>query len=178
MELKHIIGYLPYGLKAITTVDAREEFSHLEIDNYFIFDKGNIWTYCGYADSDLCIPLGEGEFNGFILRNEKSYADIQNFVKPILRPLSDLTKEIEVNGERFVPIEKLKLIIDEFGYAAPNIVFVKCFSGFFFEWYTGSQVSVRRSVPMSFYEKLYEWHFDLHSLIEKGEAIDINQLKK
>jgi hypothetical protein len=26
-------------------------------------------------------------------------------IKPILRPLSDLTKEIEVNGEKFIPIE-------------------------------------------------------------------------
>ena len=30
-----------------------------------------------------------------------------NYVRPFLRPLSDLTKEIEVNGERFVPIIKL-----------------------------------------------------------------------
>ena len=29
------------------------------------------------------------------------------FIQPILLPLSDLTKEIEVNGEKFLPIDIL-----------------------------------------------------------------------
>jgi hypothetical protein len=34
----------------------------------------------------------------------------RNIIKPILRPLSDLTKEIQHNGEKFVPILELRCI--------------------------------------------------------------------
>lgn len=48
--------------------------------------------------------------NGYSSVDEIGY-DISLFlsckIKPILRPLSDLTKEIEVNGEKFVPLQKL-----------------------------------------------------------------------
>lgn len=47
--------------------------------------------------------------------NEKecSFHSISNnFCKPILHPLSDLTKEIEHDGEKFVPMDSIK---KEFG---------------------------------------------------------------
>ena len=47
----------------------------------------------------------------FELRNKTLRVDNLEFflkyAKPFLRPLSDLTKEIEHNGEKFVPILKL-----------------------------------------------------------------------
>lgn len=163
MELKHIVGYLPYGLKAVMTVDAREEFSNLDIDNYYVFDKNSIWTYCGYADEDLNIPLGEGEINGLILRNGFTYADVKNFSKPIMRPMSDVTKEIEVNGEKLVPLDLICEIypvdIDEKGICSSST----------------DEFGILH-LPYSVIKKLYEWHFDIHGLIEKGEAIDIDTL--
>lgn len=79
--------------------------------------------------------------------------------KPILRPLSDLTKEITVNGETFVPTYRLikedksftKDFIDVFGY---------------------------EELKVSVYELLLEWHFDIFRLIPAGLAIDINTLNE
>jgi hypothetical protein len=96
------------------------------------------------------------------------------FIKPILRPLSDLNKEIEVNGEKFVPLERLTKI---FG-GRPISFDGNCF-------YTKIQKSVVRKkedvVPLHFSQleainKLFEWHFDVFGLIESGLAININTL--
>ena len=73
------------------------------------------------------------------------------FAKLILRPLSDLTKEIEHNGERFVPIVLLEDYID-FQYGYERIEYWKI-------------------------QQLFEWKFDIFNLIEKGEAIDVNTLQ-
>lgn len=75
--------------------------------------------------------------------------------KPILRPLSDLTKEIEVNGEKFVPKNWLG-----YNYIGENLG-------------TNMATWSHRTV-----QKLYEWHFDIHGLISTGLAIDINTLNK
>ena len=74
--------------------------------------------------------------------------------KPILHPLSDLTKEIEVNGEKFVP--KIKL-----------------------DWNDGNNNSyddILEWISVYDYLKLLEWHFDIHNLIENNLAIDKNTI--
>jgi len=85
--------------------------------------------------------------------------------KLILRPLSDLTKEIEHNGEKFKPSfvlsrdykdEFVELLITEKGKGYYN--------------------DLLRYIPLCIAEKLFKWHFDVFGLIEKGEAIDINTL--
>jgi len=136
LELKHLAGYLPYGLKMLA-------------NNDFVSPKIRKLTVDGYQ---------------FIV----------NTRKPILRPLSDLTKEIENNGEKFVPINvlneafrpmskdlvpygyngKLEIDIDTENYSQT----IDLMDGFCIA------------------QKLYEWHFDIHGLIEKGLAIDINTL--
>ena len=89
----------------------------------------------------------------------------QEYVRPILRPLTDLTKEIEVDGEKFVPIEWIedkhytldlhkqceRLLEDERWINQCDYMLVKY---------------------------LMEWHFDIHNLIEQGLAIDYNTLNK
>jgi hypothetical protein len=79
--------------------------------------------------------------------------------KPILRPLSDLTKEIEVNREKFVPIEMLD------NYHNFSII----------RWNDIETDPTR--YPFTIVQKLIEWHFDIFGLIEAGLAIDINTLK-
>lgn len=111
------------------------------------------------------------------LNAEAGIANINHIVKvvnegkkqyrPVLRPLLDLNKEIEVNGEKFVPIEWLlenrevdaefdfiSALEDDWACAEDKIIFA----------------------PLSIAQKLYEWHFDIHGLIEKGLAIDKNTL--
>lgn len=79
-------------------------------------------------------------------------------LKPILRPLSDLIKQIEHEGEKFVPIEKLR---NTSGIYDTNL---------------GVQIYLDELRTESFL-KLIEWHFDVAGLIEKGEAIDVNYLE-
>jgi len=90
-------------------------------------------------------------------------------VKPIIHPLSDLTKEIEHNGEKFVPIrmlknthgiEYLKKYLRE--QDNPNIL------GKHFNPY---------ELKFGALSKLIKLHFDVASLIEKGKAIDVNSLE-
>ena len=78
---------------------------------------------------------------------------------PVLRPLSDLTKEIEHNGETFIPIERI-------GIYNPNNV--DCLI---------NQI-LSEFVEFSIMETLVRWHFDVVDLISKGEAIDVNTLEK
>jgi len=88
---------------------------------------------------------------------------LNNAFKPILRPLSDLTKEIEVNGKKFVPVLEFRKIHDT---SASNEDIQEGIS---------DQLKTD-SVPHWIVKKLYEWHFDIHGLIENNLAIDINTL--
>jgi hypothetical protein len=88
-------------------------------------------------------------------------------MKPILRPLSDLTKEIEHNGEKFVPAESV-------------VSFYKgCRSGSDFKIVMDQFTKRLKEQILSYdqVQKLFEWHFDVFGLIESGLAIDINTIK-
>ena len=115
-------------------------------------------------------------------------------VKLFLRPLSDLTKEIEVNGNKFIPIRKLydivtgcewsntKMLIDgsgigewwtglgskHFGYNSEKQYF----------YHLGCDLDYKVKYQLTLFNKLREWHFDVDELIEKDLAIDINTLKQ
>lgn len=86
-----------------------------------------------------------------ILHTNKDY-------KPILRPLSDLTKPIEHKGEKFVPINRIK----ESQYHL---------------FFRDDITSPLEGLQFSEIRKLIEWHFDIADLISKGEAIDVNTLE-
>ena len=91
---------------------------------------------------------------------------IKEQVKPILRPLSDLTKEKH--------FEKLKEINKDFDFEQePKVlddlmIIPSCYENYveleFTEWFY-------------LMEYLYKNHFDVFGLINKGLAIDINTLK-
>jgi len=168
LELKHIVGYLPYGLKIENSYGDIVQADSIE-DNGFKYYRGN--------------------------KRELSHI---NESKPILRPLSDLTKEIYVDGEKFVPLEVIGKTFE------PNGVFEDCVFGWntptggddyqdyyyvvkndlTFEISCGdpgdsySYVINEGNLHNDIIEKLYEWHFDIHGLIEKNLAIDINTLNQ
>lgn len=77
-------------------------------------------------------------------------------VKLLLRPLSDLTKEIEHNGEKFVPCEFFVISVENM--LKKSDVDLDC-------------------IPYNVIKKLLEWNFDIFGLIPHGLAIDINTLK-
>ena len=114
LEIKHLAGYLPYGLKGYSL--------DYEIDS---------------------IIEMEGLYNFEDIYNSK-VGDIPiSCYKPILRPLSDLTKEIEVNGEKFVPATKM------ITHGFHNTY-----------WYDLEEFDYRYLYVMDL-EKLLEWHFDI-----------------
>ena len=89
-------------------------------------------------------------------------------LKPILRPLSDLTKEIEHNGEKFVPIQKISFVDGEFYLdEVDDIIYFNDTCGL-------DAYEVTRCY--SLIEKLFEWHFDVFDLLSKNLAIDKNTL--
>ncbi|HDZ04846.1 hypothetical protein LCGC14_0370840 [marine sediment metagenome] len=114
--------------------------------------------------------------------------NIGYFQSPYLHPLPDLTKEIEHNGERFVPINhegvkpkhmswylsvgsinpEADWLYEEEGKPVPKTVMIK----------TGGNAGVDIENCMAIMEKLFEWHFDVFGLIDARLAININTLDK
>lgn len=140
LELKHLAGYLPYGLKCLYT--HTKEVG--QISNIYTIGEG-------YDNEDIKLSINFLE-GGHIW-----------MYKPILRPLSDLTKEIEVNGE-----------LHQMWLLAPNC-----------EHYDGTQLINRNGYKFEIEELKYStiqtmlrFHFDIFGLIENGLAVDINTLDK
>lgn len=148
LELKHLAPYLPYGLRFISSMD-------IPFEEY---GKNPIWTCEGVTKlfGDYCLTTPE---------NNDAYA--MQSCKPILRPLSDLTKEIEHNGEKFVPMEKavtmrgssINHLSDSGKQSAANALIRDISS---------------QKLSYGYVEILISWHFDVFGLIEQGLAVDIN----
>ena len=128
LELKHLTAYLPYNLQ-IKLGDGRE-MEVIAVRNWI--------GWCVTYKSE------NGETNIGI-----------KAVKPILRPLSDITKEIEHKGERFIPVRKLITEPDDNLYP--------------------ENIDYRVVTNIMGYEKtqkLLEWHFDVFGLIPAGLATE------
>ncbi|MBP9793323.1 MAG: hypothetical protein KBC56_04925 [Flavobacterium sp.] len=154
LKISEVAPYLPYGLKL--NIICKPAFKN----------RDNIVTVETWNISDVQQPF------------QKRYSVLS--VKPILRPLSDLIKEIEVDGEKFVPIEKL------FELNHPTHKAKEYYYTVVPNWVECSHVST--AIQFRFYlndyfgnnyttvSQLIKWHFDVFGLIEKGLAININTL--
>lgn len=83
-------------------------------------------------------------------------------LKPILKPLSDLDKEMECNGKKFIPIE---YFVDSENPSIQDDIYN-----------TLSADKEPYYINYGHAKKLLEWHFDIFGLIEKGLAVDKNTL--
>jgi len=137
LEIRHLAGYLPYELKGLI------EYS----DN----------------STEICTLWIRDWYN--------NKCDIDSFlngtypVKPILHPLSDLTKEITHKGETFVSMEQVKWFMPN----TPSWDNIKDFT-----YPDLSQTIIEHCV----FDKLTEWMFDVYGLIDQGIAIDVNTLSE
>jgi len=113
----------------------------------------------GMSKNETVFLLSTYQNMGCFIENRTIDTFLNDGYKPILRPLSDLTKEIKHNGEKFVP------------YIKANWSKREC------DMYILGQKNINQA-PYWFTEKLLEWHFDIFGLIEAGLAIDINTLEK
>ena len=136
--LKAYSAYLPYGVKVI--MEGKQcNIAYLSTKRIAVIRSNSI---------------------GEVKKIKWEYVKLN--VKLILRPLSDLTKEIEHNGEKFVPVERIEEI-----YGLNSM------------WIGWDGVDEGMGhFEHQIIQKLLEWHFDTEGLIEKGYAIDINTLKK
>lgn len=158
LELKHITPYLPFRLKA-EMLDYKRDYVGKQYDEIIGVHQ---WS----KKNDWCLLTDGGS---------KPSLDC---IKPILISLSDITKEIEHNGERFVPIEKLKEMYNDMPDSyIKHLRFIK-FDDQFTLFGLEEDDSHEVSMPYSLYEKLFEWHFDIFGLIDAGLAVDINSIKK
>ena len=153
LKIKHLAAYLPYGLKFISGMD-------VPFDEHYENPK---WTLNGVSEmfGDYCL-----------LTKESSDAYVIDSCKPILRPLSDLTREEywSLSGKdssktfgfhygKYNGYDKREFIYRE-GYSSKKY-FLKDGSGQF---------------DYHMMEFFFEHHFDIFGLIEAGLAIDINTL--
>ena len=130
LELRHLTAYLPYKLQ-IKLGDGRK-MEVIAVRDWI----GWCVTYKGdYGETNIGIKA----------------------VKPILRPLSDITKEIEHNGERFIPVRKITTEPDDNLYPE-NI----------------SYEVVKQIMGYEKTQKLLEWHFDIFGLIPAGLATELS----
>lgn len=131
LELRHLAPYLPYGL--------------------------SLWHSYNKKSYPLVVHNGTVSMRGGFNINE--VINDNDEIKPILRPLSDLTKEVEVNGKKFVPIEGIK-------ESQRHLFFREDIE------------NPLEGLQYSEIQKLFEWHFDVFGLTEAGLAIDINTLSE
>ena len=132
LEIKYLASYLPYGLN-IKDVKHGSVFEAL----HFITTPNQDFS------------LFKGNFDQLI--NDK-------YLKPVLFPLSSLTKEITINGKTFVP---KKLILDsaKFHSEVPICVIDNDY----------------RLWNVFEYELLLSLKFDIYNLIEKGLAEPVTE---
>ena len=150
-ELKpeYIVGHLPYGLK-------------------LQFISGKIGTLIGIDKNNLIV-----EYYKEIRRGKGGNTIVYPVVedtKLILRPLPDLRKPIQHNGEKFVPINIFINMLSQWEiegeyswiFQEPKI-----------EKWTINDIG---NFPYKFIQKLFEWKFDIHGLIDAGLAISVHEL--
>jgi hypothetical protein len=190
LELRDIIGYLPYGLNAEISENA------IDMDNSdynLLNNTGRIIEISGIEGKSADILIKDAEGNCL-------YYAIEDII-PILRPLSDLNRTITHNGKEIIPIvecariaftkhHKFKfmaatkkeparcaLMVGDmqcygFWYCKESNMFV-CF-GCRSNWHNRES-----AIPNQYqlFDYLHELKIDYRNLIDSGLAIDANTLE-
>ena len=178
LELKYLAPYLPYGIKVMVPYGI-DDLVGIHFSDDTDYNKTSITKH------NINNPLANTECQTL------NFTDI----KPILRPMSDLDKEIKVNEDYVITMEEI--FISAFGgiggcgitnngdkifiaqYCTEKITFNTSY--LCFETYAIAPDGESEWNPpfnqLQLFEKLYQYHFDVFGLIEQGLAIDINTLQ-
>lgn len=124
--------------------------------NVKVFDTGSGLVFSSEDFISVAAP-GFYDDKGVVLYETNLEQLINDdMLKIVLRPLSDIRKEIEIDGVRFTPFtqltQNLQMNMDLF--ELPQILDLRVVD----------------------YQRLLKWNFDLFGLIEMGKGIDINTL--
>ena len=171
LRIEHIVPYLPYELKMSVNSEL--------YPNPVLIGLKSIYAYMSYYGTGLAFEI--------------------NKTKPYLRPLSDLVEEIEHNGEGLTPLHRLFEMIPKNNYIdykgecnipkyqiddgwnhcisyTDNIQEVCLSYGCESFWLMVDADVCLLDNQLGMFEKLFEWHFDVFGLIDKGVAIDVNTI--
>lgn len=138
IQLEHLAPYLPYGLKVKIPVVNKKTCRQ-----YVIGTVGAM-----YSDASICC-----------YDTVNAYPD---WFKPILRPISQIDEEIEIDGKFFTPMLEIELDLKRKG-----------------EWIVQYEQLVdyltlcpeMERIPYPLIQYLLSWHFDVFGLIDKRLAI-------
>lgn len=147
--------------------------------------------------SDISVIISILEDTVYVIDNDTEsqkfkmvYSENINTIKPYLRPLSDLTKEIEHKGEKFVPIVELAKMVFDSPFSDPFCFKSgSCYAARYKEYefgynhkeysfYLFDQELVNfKFLPkqLGLFKKLIEWHFAVG--LNSDDYIDLNSLE-
>jgi len=150
LEVKHIATYLPHKIECSYISDDKRTKAYLTGVSR---TDGIETTY--KRKKNGC----SGDYIGFT--GENNIIDLK--FKLILRPLSDLNKEVKGHKESF-KLFYSDVLYKKFDYGA----------------YASERLTtdIIHNLKFEIVQQLFEWHFDVFGLIDKGLAIDINTIKK
>ena len=160
LTLEQLAPYLPYGIPAKLSqkgiFNQDDEYPNPRTKEIGIIKNISFW----YPEITGQLHISETYSFDF---DEIDEVDI------LLRPLTDLTKEIEHNGESFVVIDILEQDENNDYLADCNIWTQKLFEE--------QKILSLEFIPYGVMQILFMYHFDVFGLIPKGLAKDINQIK-
>lgn len=179
LEQKDIASYIPYGLKV----------QDRDLDIWLLSQLGNV-DPCMDGDVGLCCDGGDCQ-----------QYDYLSDIKPILRPMSDLVKEITHRGQTFVPMVEIAKLLGYSGLVrckngghvaygfgmtylddSPGyLIDWNSASGSFSIWYDDDFASSPMAdmlFNMDALDMLSQWMFDYRGLISVDLALDVNTFVK
>jgi len=145
LQLHEIVWYLPYGLQ-IKILNHKSDYVGIEYAKvngyYFIADQLHVTYEGGSTGKDVSI------------------------FRPVLRPLSDLEREITtIRGENIVPIEWMEDFYDTHNFHDQCRQLMDDN-----RWLNHLDYLV--------VQHLFEWHFDVRDLIGRNLAVSIYSINK
>lgn len=181
LTLKQLAPYLLYGLRFVPVSTGKQYDAYDMIAS--IYSEGNYQYDHDFTEEQFMnMPLKQSritfieENNGEVylgeMEHEKGFIIDDVYLsdcKPLLRPLYDLTKEIEHNGETFVVIDILEQDENNDYLADCNIWTQKLFEE--------QKIFSLEFIPYGVMQILFKYHFDVFGLIPRNLALDINQIK-
>lgn len=143
--LESIVGYLPYKLQTQ------------------VYYKSDIWYLSGVNFKTEILELSKYRDGLYTQVNWKA-------VKPLLYPMSKLTKEITVDGETFVPMDKIReLFIEDKNKCC--FIYRESFEDLY-DWNLETTKQKCKMLSYEWVQLFYKWMLDVNDLIGQGLAIE------
>ena len=147
LELKHLAPYLPYQLKIINIEMHENGFKNKNSIKELVLTPSNL-------------EIGLKDIDGI---KEKL----------ILRPISDLYKEISFGMLKTIPLDNINFLY----HNTPNFYFLTTDKSQE-HLFDGKHDLSNTIIEYCVMQKLIEWHFDVFGLIDKSLAISIHDVKQ